>query len=204
MRMAVVAIAISTGCMVAPQGPKSGAVPTGEPLNVVDDVKVWSTTYKEKVAETEYKDETGKVIGTGAVYQDRQQVHTMKVWYPVQGQQQVSDEDFFRIAGDKDAQKATEDLRDDGRTKHRHGVYWIAGGLVASIAGYVVPNATARTVLVLGGTVGMVAGFYFIYDGAHEMNPETHAVDRSIAERAAQQYNAQIGRTVGLGFRKSF
>ena len=51
---------------MAPQGPKSGAVASGAPLAVVDDVKVWTTQEKEKVGETEYTDEAGHVIGKSA------------------------------------------------------------------------------------------------------------------------------------------
>ena len=206
VRLSVVAaLVIASGCVMAPQGPKAGAaVATGEQLNVVDDVKVWTTTYKEKVGETEYKDENGKVIGTGTVYQDRTAVHTMPIWYPVQGSQQIADEDFFRIAGDQQGLKATEDLREDGRTWHRRGIYATVGGFAAMIVGYIVPNYTARYALVLGGSFTALGGYYAMYKGAHEMNPETHAVDRSVAEHAAVQYNQGIGKTVGLGYTKKF
>src|SRR5215471_17601133 len=81
--------------------PKSGAVPTGEPLAIVDDVKVWTETHKEKVGETEYKDADGNVVGTGTTYADKTETHAMKIWYPVQGAEQLSDEDFFRISGEQ-------------------------------------------------------------------------------------------------------
>jgi hypothetical protein len=45
----------------------------------------------------------------------------------------------------------------------------------------------------IGGSVATSGGYYLTYWGAHQMNPETHAIDRSIAERAAQQYNQRLG-----------
>ena len=205
IRMSVATFVLATGCMMPQQGPKSGVVATGEQLNVVDDVKVWTTTYKEKVAETEYKDSAGNVVGTGSVYQDKTAVHTMKIWYPVQGSQQIADEDFFHIAGDKDSEKATLDMRADGAHKHKIGLYTIGGSLAAMLVGYLVPLPTAgREILVLGGSFGMIGGYYYAYMGAHEMNPETHAVDRSVAEKAAIQYNQAGGKTVGMSYTKSF
>jgi hypothetical protein len=36
------------------------------------------------------------------------------------------------------------------------------------------------------------------------MNPETHAVDRSLADQAARRYNDGLGHTVGLAVTKQF
>jgi hypothetical protein len=40
--------------------------------------------------------------------------------------------------------------------------------------------------------------------GARQMQPEVHAVDRSIAERAAGQYNQNLGHTAGISMSRSF
>jgi len=182
----------------------SGAVATGEQLAVVDDVKVWTTTHKEKVAETEYRDSDGNVVGTGAVYADKTDVHSMKIWYPVQGAQQLTDEDFFRIAGDQDSLDATMKMRASGKKWHRRGLFTMGGGAVAMIASYFVHNTTGRLVLDLGGIVAVSGGYYLSWWGAHQMNPETHAVDRSIANQAARSYNQGLGHTVGLSLNKKF
>ena len=100
--------ALATGCLMPKQGPARGAVASGEPLAVVDDLKVWTTTYKEKVAEAEYKNADGTSAGTAAIYENRTQVNTAAIWYPVQGSEQLDDADFFRIAGDEDALAATQ------------------------------------------------------------------------------------------------
>lgn len=202
--IALLSLLMMTGCLMPKNGPQGGAVATGEPLAVVDDVKVWTTTYKEKVAETEYQDENGHKIGTASVYQDRTQVHTMPIWYPVQGRQQLADEDFFRIAGDSAHEQETLAMRANGRKWHRRGIITLAGSVVAMIGSYFVPNPALRTGLVLGTTIGAGAGYYMTYWGAHQMNPETHAVDRSYAERAAIQYNQQLGHVGGVSLNKNF
>jgi hypothetical protein len=179
-------------------GPRSGAVATGEPLAVVDDVRVWTTTYKEKVAEAEYRDASGATIGTAAVYEDRTQVHTRPIWYPVQGGAQLADEDFFRIAGDEQSLSDTLEMRESGRTWRRRGMITLGVSVVGLIGSYFVPNPTGRLALTLGSTLGFAGGYYMTYWGAHQLNPETHAVDRSVADRAARQYNQQLGGGVSL------
>jgi len=197
-RTYLVAATLLTGCiMPKPQAPT--AVATGEQLAVVDDVKVWTTTSKEKVAETEYTDADGHVVGKGAVYQDKTTTHSMKIWYPVQGTQQLRDEDFFKIAGDQNALRQTEDMRANGEKWRTRGMVTMGAGIVGVIAGYLVPWDAAKYLLEIGGTLAVGGGYYATHYGAMQMDPETHAVDRSVAERAAQGYNSQVGRSASLG-----
>ena len=191
-----------TGCLMPKSGPGAGAaVPTGEPLAVVDDVKVWTTTYKEKVAEAEYRDSNGNKIGSAAVYEDRTQVHTQPIWYPVQGKSQLADEDFFKIAGDQSSLDETLKMRANGRKWRTRGMITLGGGVVGLIASYFIPNQGLRLGVTLGSTVAFGAGYYMTYWGAHQLNPETHAVDRSVADRAAIQYNGRVG---GVSLNKNF
>lgn len=192
------------GCLMPKAGPRGGAVPTGEPLAVVDDVKVWTTTYKEKVADAEYRDANGQKVGTAAVYEDRTQVHTQPIWYPVQGSAQLADEDFFRIAGDQQALDATLSMRANGRKWRKRGMITLGAGVVGLIASYFIPNPYARLGVSLGSTVAFAGGYYMTYWGAHQLNPETHAVDRSMADRAANQYNQRLGVGGGVSLNKSF
>jgi hypothetical protein len=192
------------GCLLPGQQAPGGVVATGEQLAVVDDVKVWTTTQKEKVGETEYKDADGKVIGTANNYQDKTTTHEMKIWYPVQGKQQLRDEDFFKITGDQAALAQTESLRDNGAKWRTRGIITMGAGVVAAIAGYFVPNDLGRTVLVTGGGLAVAGGYYATWYGTSEMSPDTHAVDRSVAERAAVDYNQKLGKTVGVGMSGKF
>jgi hypothetical protein len=207
MRLVSLAVltALSTAACIMPgKSVHSGAVATGQPLAVVDDVKVWTETHKEKVGETEYKDADGNLVGTGAVYADKTETHAMKIWYPVQGTEQLSDEDFFRIAGDQAALDQTLSMRKSGETWHKRGLYAMVGGGVAVVASWFIDNAAAKTVLGVGGGLTVLGGYYASWWGASQMNPETHAVDRSVADQAAQRYNAGLGHTVGLSLGKSF
>jgi hypothetical protein len=199
----LVSAAALTGCFVLPdaKSPATGAVATGEPLAVVDDVKVWTTTEKEKVGETVYKDENGNKIGTGETYQEKTRVHSMKVWYPVQGVQQLPDEDFFRIAGEEQALAETLAMRANGKKWNKRGKITMVAGGIGFIAGFFVPNATGRTLVMSAGGLAVSGGWAMSYWGAKQMDPEHHAVDRSIAERAARQYNQQL---VGVSATKSF
>jgi hypothetical protein len=181
-----------------------GAVATGEQLAVVDDVKTWTTTSKEKVAETEYTDADGHVVGKGAVYQDKTTTHSMKIWYPVQGKQQLRDEDFFKITGDQNALSQTEAMRANGEKWRNRGYVIMGAGIVGSIVGYFVPNDTARLALEIVGGGAVAGGYYATYYGVQQMNPETHAVDRSVAERAANDYNSKLGKTGGVGLSGKF
>lgn len=195
----------TTACLMPKDGPHSGAVATGAPLAVVDDVKVWTTTSKEKVAETEYTDENGHVVGKGAVYQDKETVHTQKIWYPVQGTEQLSDEDFFKIAGDQASLDRTLAMREDGKKWQKRGIGTMIGGGVGMIASWFIPNAPVRLGLSVLGGLALSGGYYMTWMGAHELNPETHAVDRSIADRAAAQYNQSVGSgRVGVSIAKHF
>ncbi len=177
------------------------AVATGEPVAVVDDVKVWTTTSKEKVGETVYKDSSGQTLATADTYQEKTRVHSMKIWYPVQGTDQLSDEEFFKITGEQKALDETLSMRENGKKWNRRGKITMIAGGVAFIAGIFVPNAVGRTVLMGGGGLAVSGGWYMSYWGAGQMSPENHAVDRSIAERAARGYNQQL---VGVSTSKSF
>lgn len=195
----------ATACILPQQGPKSGVVATGDKVAVVDDIKTWTTHEKEKVAETEYTDSDGKVVGKGAVYADKETVHHQKIWYGVQGNEQLADEDFFKITGDQASLDRTLAMRADGKKWQKRGLYTMIGGGVGAIAGFLIPNAILKTGLTTLGGLTVAGGYYMSYYGASEMNPETHAVDRSVADRAANNYNASLGgRTVGLSFGKKF
>jgi hypothetical protein len=73
----------------------------------------------------------------------------------------------------------------------------IGGGVVA-IVGALIGNSTATPIMEIAGGLTVSGGYAAAAYGAKEMNPETHAVDRSMAERDALKYNQQLGHTVGI------
>lgn len=191
------------GCILPDaKSPHTGAVITGEQLAVVDDVKTWETTSKVKVGETEYTDANGNKLGTGTTYADKTEVHSMKVWYPFQGNEQLSDEDFFRITNDQQALAQTAALREKAKTWNTRGKIAMGAGVVGAVVGFFIPQPIVKSVLMIGGGLAASGGYYAAYWGAKQMEPEVHAVERSMAERDARQYNA--GHTVGLAVGKSF
>lgn len=204
MRLLLVVLAASLpACMIFPdaQRPKTSAVATGEPVAVVDDVKVWTTTSKEKVGETVYKDSSGQTMATADTYEEKTQVHSMKIWYPVQGNAQLSDEEFFKITGDQAALDETLSLRASGKKWNTRGKITLGVGAVGFIASFFIPNTIGKTATMVGGGLAMTGGWYMMYWGAKQMDPESHAVDRSIAERAARNYNQQlVGVSAGTSF----
>ncbi len=207
---AAVTLALSTGCLLPEaRPPKMAAVPTGEPLAVVDDVKVWTTTSKEKVGEAVVKDENGNKVGTVESYQDKTTVHSMKVWYPFQGNEQLSDEEFFKIANEQKALDATAQMHSNAEVwNHRGKITAIVSG-VALVAGFIVGYAApdvpvAAPLLEIGGGLGLSVGYSMAWYGSRQMQPENHAVDRSIAERAAIQYNQNLGQTAGISMSRKF
>lgn len=199
----VILPALLTGCFAFPdaKSPKNTAVATGEPVAVVDDVKVWTTTSKEKVGDTVYKDSSGNTIGTAETYQEKTRVHSMKIWYPVQGNEQLSDEEFFKITGDQNALQETLAMRENGKKWNRRGKITMIAGGISFVAGLFIPNVIAKSITITGGSLAVSGGWYMSYWGAQQQNPEHHAVDRSIAERAARTYNQQlVGVSAGTSF----
>jgi hypothetical protein len=195
---------LMTGCLPGPAGPRPGAVPTGERLAVVDDVRTWTTTYQEKTGETEYKNASGDTVGTAEHYRERTQLHAKKIWYPVQGRQQINDEDFFRFTGNQRALQATEEMHAQGRMYAALGVGGMVVGIAAMVAARFVGSSGAQLGLYTGGGLLGTAGAYGFWHGWSLQSPDSHAVDRSIGEVDAARYNDNLRRGVSLSVGRSF
>ncbi|MEJ7602075.1 MAG: hypothetical protein WKG01_29530 [Kofleriaceae bacterium] len=195
--------ALAAGCLPAPHGPRSGAVPTGDRVAVVDDVKTWTTTYEEKVGSTDYKNADGEVVASSDRYATRQQRHAKKIWYPVQGPSQITDEDFFRITGDQLSLERSEALRAKGRRYAALGTGSMLVGIASMIAArFVTGNQGLMIGLYSGGGIVGLAGGYGFMRGREMQSPDNHAVDRSTAELDARRYNGSLGRpALGIGGR---
>jgi hypothetical protein len=193
MRTYSLLMALLLGCAA----PTKRVVATGEPLAVVDDIKFFTTT--EKVAETVHKDSAGTTIGTSDTFAQR--TLAMPVWYPAQGNQKLADEDFFRIAGDEQALAEVIGQRESGRAWNRRGwlTIGISGGVL--VGGLFLPSDGAKAIVTTSSLLGMTAGGFMIYKGHEMLDPDNHAVDRSVAERAARDYNAEL---VGVSVNGSF
>jgi hypothetical protein len=198
----IVALALLSACSLGVRGPQGGAVKTGERVAVVDDVKVWTTQYQERTGTTEHRDGDGNVVGSSDTYRDRTAVHRKKIWYPVQGKHQITDEDFFKITGDEIAMKKSQAHRASGRLYSGLGIGGMLVGIAGMIAGRVAmaDNQNLGIGLYCGGGAIGLAGAYSFYVGREMQSPDSHAVDRSVADNAARAYNRQLG----VGIRKRF
>jgi hypothetical protein len=197
----IAALALLSACSLGVRGPQGGAVKTGERVAVVDDVKVWTTQYQEHTGTTEHRDGDGNVVGTSDSYRDRTAVHSKKIWYPVQGKEQIRDEDFFKITGDEISMKKAQDHRETGRLYSGLGMTGMLVGIAAMIAGrYIIADNQGLGIgFYSGGAIVGLAGAYGFYLGREMQSPESHAVDRSVADTAAREYNRQLGASVGIG-----
>ena len=188
------------GACVSASRPAMVAKPSGEALAVVDDVVKWTTQEKVEVATVEYTDSDGGSAGKAKLYENREKVHAVNIWYPVQGRQQLSDEEFFQIAGDQNNLERTLKLRAQGEKQQRQGQYVMMGGGAAAVVGLVLTYAAGIApgyYLAMAGGVGVGGGYYWSMLGARKMSKDTHAVERADADRAAQQYNSSLRPTVG-------
>jgi hypothetical protein len=191
---------LGTGCMAATR-PAMVAAPSGEPLAVVEDVVQWTTKEKVQVGEVNYEHSDGSSAGTAKVYENRDKLHSVKIWYPVQGNEQLSDEEFFNIAGDKSALDRTLQLREKGERQQRQGQYVMMGGAVGAVGGAILAYGLGKPAgawLMYGGGAAVGGGYYWSAMGARMMSKDSHAVERPEAERAAEKYNSQLGRSVGV------
>lgn len=192
VRVMVAVVVVATGCVI-PAGtrPVTGVRATGEPLGVFKDTKV---RMKREVIQTDPL--------RASAYEVRMVPTSTSTWYPLQGDTRLIDEDFFAIAGDADALAATRRMRDRGVAWNRRGKYAMIGGAVAAVGGFFVPNRYVRGAAIMSGVAAIGGGFAVAIWGDGQMSPDLHAVDRSVAERAARRYNDEHG--LGVAVARSF
>jgi hypothetical protein len=186
--------------------PRTGMPATGEPLSVHTGTVEQHHTVKEKVGEVEHKTSDGKVVGTSEVYADRDVTTYRDVWYGMQGSTKIDDEDFFRIAGDKEAADEVRSYRETGVTMNRIGLVAIIVGAAAMAGGYyfttqattieadgtVTNNSIGNLALpfLIGGGVAVTTGGTLTWLGARRTGADVHPVDDvPRAVRDAQKYN---------------
>lgn len=198
--VATVLLGSLAGCLPGPAGPKPGAIPTGEQLAIVDDVKRWTTTHQESDGHTEVRDADGNLIVDRTHYKTVTDQHAKKIWYPVQGDQQINDEDLFKLTSDETSLAATRDLHAKGRTYAVVGTVGMLVGIAAMVTGKLVGDGTSTLSIGLysGGAIVGGAGAYGFYRGFEMQSPDSHAVDRSVADTDARRYNQQLGRGASL------
>jgi hypothetical protein len=162
-----IALVLATGCATA----RTEFMPdTHAPISVYDRIETRTGVEKVQTGSATYTNGNGEVTG-GATFYRNQVVHWKeRNWYPIQGQERLDDESFYRIVGDQEAVDLYSNYHKKGVSKHKLGLGLLAGG-VALIGGgiamtYVGANDRnsglqyggyiTGLVGLTGGTVGLV------------------------------------------------
>lgn len=187
---------LASGCAHVPE---QVAVPTGEPLSVREHTETGQYTVKEKVGDVEYKDSSGRKIGSSEVYQNKTQTYQYQVWHSYQGNQPISDDDLYRIAKDEQAEREVREHRENGVFLNRLGLGGVLLGAAAVGVGYglqtqVEPGESANLprMTMLGGGILATVGAVMMFVGQSKTRTE-HPLDQSRASRAANTYNTKLG-----------
>jgi hypothetical protein len=117
------------------------------------------------------------------------------VWSGFQGNRPVSDDDFYRIAKDKQAAAEVQDSRESGVLMNRIGLGVLAAGVISVAGGFALrsdnPDNKLPTYLSYGGLVLLPVGGILTYLGLGKASTP-HPLEQERAEAAAQSYNAAL------------
>jgi hypothetical protein len=133
-------------------------------------------------------------MGADGHYQTKVHTHTVKRWRLMQGDAEVTERDFYQIAGDSEATQRIEKRHKSGRQMIWAGVAVAVAGAAATLGGvfYARQNAQAGY-LVTGGGLMLVGGSTALISvGAVRARSSRRVYDMQRANRAALQYHARL------------
>lgn len=170
-----------------------GATATGGKLWVDHQTHVSQHVEQQKVAEAHHRDSQGNSLGTTEVFEDKVVTTRHIEWYPMQDEDRLDDEDFFRIAGDSSGLTQTQSYRRGGMAMNKVGRYALIGGIAAVAASLFVSekHPTLQTTLWSAGMSVGGAGWYFAWSGDRRLKPGSHGVTFSRAQQTAHRYNGR-------------
>lgn len=187
--------AVLLGCAA---NPATGLRASGESLGLRIKTESFSYTQREKVGTVEYRTATGAPNGSADIYKKRT-VHGVELdWRPTQGTSVIDDQDFFRIAGDEDAERQIREQRDYARLINRVGYGLVIGGVgVMGFAGQMMPDASSKNRATVGGLglLGAITGTLFVYYGVFHNRSENHVMELERARLASDRYNETLKPT---------
>lgn len=161
----LVLVALTTAC--ASMQPKSGVAPTGEPLSLDTWTSTRKETISEKVGESDHYDADGNYMGTSEQYRDKTVTHSSFHWQPMQGSTPLSDEDFWRIAGDAAKAEKARKYRRNGAAMAVAGGVGLVAGTALALAGPLSGDRFGETqklgMYVGGGMLASAGGFSFAF-----------------------------------------
>jgi hypothetical protein len=167
----------------------SGRARSTAPLRIETRVQSGSHTVREQVGTVQHTNAAGQSAGSSAIYANRTYATSQLKWRPYQGNEPISDEDFFRFIGDEPAAAASRAYRRRGRWLVRIGIASAIVGTGALIAGGVLDEIN----LIIAGGIGLGLGPSVAYFGYAYLHPESHAVPYARARDGL----AQVQRTQG-------
>ncbi|MDB4960197.1 MAG: hypothetical protein JWP01_196 [Myxococcales bacterium] len=192
--LVLAAVVFCSGCFrggfpdAAP--PRTGVAATGQRLAIVESTETWRQ--RDNVGEVRVEDEHGQRLATGDVYATR--AHFKTTWTAVQGNVKISDEDFFRIAGEPSALEKTQRWRDSNLRSNRLGRKLLLGGFVGGLAGLLLPGIEAKVVVAVAGLSVATCGLHLMM-WSHERQQQ-HVIPVWDAQDIADRYNRKRGISV--------
>ncbi len=163
---AAAGVVASSGCAV---NQARGVASNGETLRVVVQNRSYSYHVKEKVGDVTHRDETGRVVGTSELTRDAVRVRRFKVWSFAQGRSPLDEQDFFRLAGDREAYELIKRRRARGIFWNRLGLGLVGAGLVGAVL-MTAGGGTVRSVGTTAFSIGLPVGGVMAFYGARKAN----------------------------------
>jgi hypothetical protein len=187
-RSCAILFILGTGCATLP---KTGVKATGEPLSFDTGSSVHGYLTTEKVGEVEYRDQGGRNIGSADVYRQKAVTYRKFEWKPKQGNTSLSDEDFFRIAGES---RAADEIHSHDQSA------WIINrvGLGVVLVGLGLLGGSFATKDTRLGGIGLglvTVGGITAYVGGNRLAPDEHVLPYDRAKLTADEYNEKLSQT---------
>ena len=139
--------------------PATGRAATGEPLRVKIESGSFAYTTNDVVGTSTIHDSNGNEVGTIEHHADREHTGTYHYFNLYEGSGKIDEQDFYRLAGDRDSVAAVGAHRASSRRTQWIGLSIAAASLAiggAMIAGGIASNSTG---LAIGGLVVPLVAF---------------------------------------------
>jgi len=173
MTVRVVLICALAGCL---PNPATGVAPNGQPLRVRYSSGVGTYVSNDVVGTDVHTDSAGNQSTTDH-YQPVEHSYRWHDWNYFQGREALDEQDYYRIAGDRDAEQRVADVRAGASLKMKIGMPLMVARLVAASvlgSGVKLGNDSATAIGYVGASVVGGAGALVFYWGASQMRNRHH------------------------------
>jgi hypothetical protein len=173
MTVRLLLICALAGCL---PNPATGVPSNGQPLRVRYSTGVGSYVSNDVTSTDVHTDSQGNQ-STTEHYTPVEHSYRWHDWKYLQGREELDEQDYYRIAGDRDAEKRIADIRASASLKMKIGVPLAVAGLVAATVlgsvGHIGSDSTTALGYVGASVVGG-AGALVVYWGASQMKNRHH------------------------------